>query len=198
MDIDEQIAALGARLDNWFDDMTARMDAGDKRGQAKEWLAGIQIPWRYDELKDRGFAILTALLNPVTIMSEDDRVAALLCGFKFAAKLEVTLYDEMMDTDAGNQVDGLMDDIVVTLAGIGSGRAALVTLLDDSDLRVSAYAGRYLIDLMPDRVIPVLQRIKKRERGFKPAFTAGMVLFTWEREHVGRFNTLASSVARNG
>ena len=51
---------------------------------------------------------------------------------------------------------------------------------------------------MPDRVIPVLQRIKKRERGFKPAFTAGMVLFTWEREHVGRFNTLASSVARNG
>jgi hypothetical protein len=40
MDINEQIAALGARLDNWFDGMTARMDAGDKRGQAKEWLVG--------------------------------------------------------------------------------------------------------------------------------------------------------------
>jgi hypothetical protein len=85
---------------------------------------------------------------------------------------------------------------VVTLAGIGSGRAVLVPLLD-SDARVAAYAGRYLIDLMPDHVIPVLQRIEKTERGFQPGFTAGMVLLTWEREHVGRFNALASRVTCN-
>lgn len=197
MDINEQIAALGARLDNWFDEMSARMDAGDKPGQATEWLAGIQIPWRYDELKNRGFTILTALLNPVTVMSENERVAALLRGFEFAAKLEVTLYGQMMDTDAGNQVDDLMDEIVVTLAGIGSGRAALVPLLDHNNSGVSASAGRYLIDLIPDRVIPVLQGIEKSERGFQPGFEARMVLLTWECEHVGRFNALASRVTRN-
>ena len=121
----------------------------------------------------------------------------MLRGFEFAAKLEVTLYDEMMDTDAGNQVDSLMDDIVVTLAGIGSGRAALVPLLDDNDARVSSCVGRYLFDLMPDRVIPILQRIEKRERGFQPAFEAHMVLLTWELERVGRFNALAGRVTRN-
>lgn len=194
LDISEQIAALGARADSWFEDMDASMDANDKQGQVRGCLAAIQILWRYEDLKNRGYSMLNTLLNPLTVVSESDRVAALLYGFKFAAKLQVALYDEMMDTDAGNHVDGLTDDIVVALAGIGSGRAALVPLLDVDDARVSATAGRYLIDLMPDRVIPVLQEIEKGSFWHQPAFEAHMVLLTWELERKGRFNALQSQV----
>ena len=79
---DIERAALGAR-DSWFEDM----DADEKLGQVKGCLAAIQILWRYEDLKNRGFAILNTLLNPLTVMSEDERVAALLCDFEFAAKL---------------------------------------------------------------------------------------------------------------
>src|SRR3974390_1651700 len=99
MDISEQIVALSSRAEVWFEDMDASMEAGDKQGQVKGGLAAVQILWRYEDLKNRGYAILNTLLNPLTVMSEDDRVAALLHGFEFAAKLKVTLYDEMMDTD---------------------------------------------------------------------------------------------------
>ena len=103
----------------------------------------------------------------------------------------------MMDTDAGNQVIGLTDDIVVALAGTGPGRAALVPLLDADDARVATCAGRYLIDLMPNRVIPVLQEIEKGGFWYQPAFSAQMVLLTWELEHKGRFNALQGEVARS-
>src|SRR5262245_1669969 len=196
-DISEQIAKLGAGVETWFNDMDSSMDAGDKQGQVKGLLTAVQIVWRYDDLKNRGYAILNTLLNPLTVMSEDDRVAASLHGFEFAAKLKVTLYDEMMDADAGNQVDGLMDDVVVALAGIGSGRAALAPLLDADDARVYCNAGRYLIALMPDRVIPVLQEIEKGSHWYQPAFHAHMVLLTWELEHKGRFNSLQNRVARS-
>jgi hypothetical protein len=197
MDIDKEIAALGARLDNWFDKMITDIESSDKTAQIKTWLAGIQITKQFDDLKQQGLATLAALLNPANVLSESGRVASLLHGFEFAVRLEATLSDEMADSEGVTQVDRVVDDIVVALASIGSGRSALLPLLDHGDPRVRASAGGYLIDLMPDRVIPVLQQIEKEARGYWAGFKAYWIRRTWELEHKGRFNQLASSVTRN-
>jgi len=196
MDIDQEIAALGACLDSWFDEMIANIESGDRRAQLKTLLAGIQIPKQFDELKQQGLATLTALLNSVDITSENDRVASLLRGFEFAVGLQATLQYEMGDVDGCNQVDRVVDDIVVALASVGSGRAALAPLLEHGEPRIRVSAGRYLIDLMPDRVIPVLQQVEKEGPSYPDGLHAHWILLTWELEHKGRFNALACLVTR--
>jgi len=57
-------------------------------------------------------------------------------------------------------------------------------------------AGRYLIDLMPDRVIPVLQQVEKEGPSYPDGLHAHWILLTWELEHKGRFNALACLVTR--
>jgi hypothetical protein len=195
MDIDQEIAALGTRLDKWFDEMIADIESGDKRAQVKTLRAGIQISKHFDDLRQQGLAALAAVLNSVNVTSESERVASLLRGFEFAVRLEATLKDEMGDVDGYTQVDRAMDDFVVALASVGSGRAALVPLLGHDDPRIRASAGGYLIDLMPDRVIPVLQQVEKEARGYCAGFDAHWILLTWELEHKGRFNALVSRVA---
>ena len=97
-----------------------------------------------------------------------------------------------MDTaDGENKVVILMDEIVKALNRIGSGRAALAALLDHPDPGVRAYAGVYLIDLMPERVCPILQQVRKEVRGLSPNLRASMTLIAWERVGVARFNYLS-------
>jgi hypothetical protein len=187
MGIDEQISALGSLLDGWFDEMIAKIDSGNKTAQAKAWLAGIEITKQFDDLKKQGSAALSALLNPTNVASESERVSALLRAFEFAAKLEATLSDEMADVDGVTQIDHLMDDIIVALAPIGYGRTFLVPLLEHDDARVRAFAGRYLIDLIPDRVIPVMEKIEEEKRGSCADFCAYWAVRTWQIERRARF-----------
>src|SRR5947207_3053578 len=91
MEIDQEIAALGARLDNWFDEMITDIESGDTTAQVKTWLAGIQITKQFDDLQQQGLAALAALLNPANVASKSERVASLLRGFEFAVRLEATL-----------------------------------------------------------------------------------------------------------
>ena len=55
----------------------------------------------------------------------------------------------------------LTDGIVKALDRIGSGRAALAVLLDHRDPGVRALAGVYLIDLLPERVSPILRQVEE-------------------------------------
>jgi hypothetical protein len=196
MDADETIIQLGAKLDQWSDELFAKLDMMDRATQAKELLAGIQILREFDRLKAQGLAAIEALLDGQDATTDDERVASLTRGFEFAAKLQATLKDEFSDTDGIIKVDRLMDAIVRALAATHSGRAVLAPLLDHADMSVRAFAGQYLIDLMPDRVIPILREIDDRNEGLCADFKAHWVLLTWERERRGRFNALDVGTSR--
>jgi hypothetical protein len=84
-----------------------------------------------------------------------------------------------------------MDAIIKTLDTIGSGRVALAALLDHADPGVRALAGAYLIDLMPERVGPILRQIEEKAGGRSAGFRAHWVLLAWQREGKSRFNYLS-------
>ena len=185
MDINESIIELGSKLDAWLDGNLDTISSMDRVAQFKALLAGVEITKELDQLKAKGLAAITELVNQQHALPEAQRVMSLLRGFEFGAKLSATLHDELMDTDGGNKVWRLTRAIADALDAIGPGRAALAGLLDHSDDRVRAAAGAHLMELMPDRVLPILQKIADREPFDSAASTAHWTIVHWERE--GKF-----------
>ena len=182
MKIDESIVQLGAKLDEWFDGNRATFASQDRMAQGKSLLRGFQIAKELDRLKADGLAAITALLNLHDPSASDKRVASLVQGFEFAARLADTLHDELLDTDGEGKVVQLMNGIAKTLDGMGSGRTALAILLDSPNPGVRAAAGAYLVRLMPDRVLPILHEIEANEGGSSAGFNAHWAIVRWERE----------------
>lgn len=183
MKIDKSIVQLGAKLDEWFDRNRATFASQDREAQGKSLICGFQIAKELDRLKADGLAAIAALLHRHDPVSSDERIASLVRGFEFAAKLADTLHDELLDTDGGNKVTALMNDIAGALDGMSAGRAALTVLLDSTDARVRASAGAYLIKLMPDRVLPILHEIEESEGGSSAGFHAHWAILRWERRN---------------
>jgi hypothetical protein len=182
MEIDDAIVQLGAKLDAWLDGNLATISSMDRLAQFKVILDGVEITKELDLLKAKGMAAITALLDRQDAIVEDERVASLVRTFAFAAKLAATLSDELMDTNGYNKVTGLMIGIANALEATSSGQAALAVLLDHADNRVRAFAGDYLIDLMPDRVLPILRDIEEKEHGNSAHFNAHFAILGWEQE----------------
>ena len=196
MDIDEAIVQLGAKLDTWWDGFSPLLDSGDQAAQGKALLHGFEIAKDFDRLKADGLAAITALLDRPDSIADDERAASLVRGFVFGARLADTLHDEFRDTaDGETKVVHLMDAIVKTLDGIGSGRAALAALLDHPDPGVRAWAGAYLIDLLPERVVPILRQIELKGDGSSASLGAHWTLLAWQREGKSRFNYLSEQPA---
>jgi hypothetical protein len=187
---DESIVQLAARLDQWFDRNVATFASQDRDAQGRALHSGFEIVGALDRVKDEGLTAIAALLNRHDSVTEDQRDASLLRGFALGARLAHTLHDELSDTDSESKVIHLMDEIVKALDAIGPGRAALAALLDHSDAGVRASAGAYLIDLMPERVVPMLREIDEKEHANSAHFTAAWAVLAWEREGKSRFNYL--------
>jgi hypothetical protein len=49
---------------------------------------------------------------------------------------------------------------------------------------------------MPDRVVPILEKIDKEGDGSSDGFSAFLVLQVWEVERRGRFNAIEGRVVR--
>jgi hypothetical protein len=186
MDVDELIAELGEKLDAWFDRNVSTFASEDRVAQSKGLLAGIEIAKELDRLKAKGLTAIKALVNRHDTITEDQRVASLVRGFEFVAKLEHTLSDELMDTDGVNKIVLLMNSIVDTLDATGPSRATLTVLLDHPDDGIRASAGAYLIDLMPDRVVPILRQIDERHDGSSANFTAHWALLDRKLKEKGK------------
>lgn len=180
MDIDQMIVQLGARLDKWLDGNLASLASNDRPSQIKALLAGVDLLNELDHLKASGLAALKELLNNRASVPQEERRRALVRGFEFAAKLQHALHDELLDTDGETEVARLKHAVVDALDGSASGRASLSELLDHSDAGVRASAGAYLINLMPERVIPILREIEEKEEGLSADFTAHWVLLDWD------------------
>jgi hypothetical protein len=192
MEIDEAITQLAAKLDAWWeDDIFPLLDSEDRAAQAKALLAGVELAKEFDRLKADGLAAISALLTRQDTATEDQRAASLIRGFEFGAKLSDVLHDEMRDiADGEAKVAHLMDELVKALDAIGAGREALAVLLDHPDPGVRSSAGGYLIDLMPDRVVPILRQIEERHDASSALFRSHWALLAWEREGKSRYNYL--------
>ncbi len=186
MDIDDSIVELGERLDAWTTGFFAMLDSKDRVAQARALGAGVEIVKGLDALKAKGLAALRALLRRQDAASEEERVASLVKGFVFATKLGDVLHDELLDTDGANKAILLKQSIVETLETAGSGRGALAVLLDHPDAGVRASAGTFLINLMPDRVLPILREIEEKSGGNRAYFKAHWALLDWELKQKAR------------
>lgn len=198
MEIDEAIVQLGAKLDAWWeDDISPLLDSEDRVAQAKALLSGFALVKEFDRLKADGLAAITALLARQDETTEEQRAASLISGFEFGARLADILHDQFRDVaDGETKVVDLMDEIVKALDTIGAGRAALAVLLDHPEPGVRSSAGAYLIDLMPQRVIPILHQIEERRDASSASFRAHWILLNWEREGKSRFNYLMGGRAQ--
>lgn len=188
MDVDEAIVQLGEKLDQWIDTNVISFDSLESVAQLKALRRGYEIIKELDQLKARGLATIRRVLDRQEAATNDQRTASLLQAFAFGAKLKATLSDELLDTDGHNKVVSLMNEIANSLDALGSGRAALAVLLDDPDPRVQASAGAYLLikDLMPNRVLPVLRKVHKENRGRSAGFTAMWTVDEWELKQKAR------------
>lgn len=182
MEIDKSIAQLAVELDAWFDANAATFNSTDRAVQGKAIRRGVTLVRKLDELKRRASTELTKLIEDRSLATRQERSNALLAGFKFGARLADTLHDELLDTEGETKVVRLMYAIVNALDEIDPGRADLATLLDDHDAGVRAYAGAYLIKLMPERVIPILRDIEEQQKANSAHFSAYWTLLRWEHE----------------
>jgi hypothetical protein len=181
MEINESIARLGAEFDACWDALSPLLNSEDSAAQAKVLLRGITLAKDYDRLKTEGLAAIQALLDQRDA-TEGTQITCLVNAFAFAAKLANTLRDEFHDIDGETQVARFTEAIVKTLEDMGTNRASLAVLLDHADAGVRAWAGACLINLQPDRVVPILRDIKKNEFANCAHFTASFALFRWEHE----------------
>jgi hypothetical protein len=143
-------------------------------------LGGFALVKEIDRLKADALIAIRVLLNPAHMSAPVEYAESLLRGFELAAKLADALHDELLDTNGETQVVRLMNEIVNVLDGIGTGRAALVVLLNKPDPSVPA--GAFLIKLMPDRVIPILREIEDKERGSSSGSNAHWTLVRWKSD----------------
>jgi hypothetical protein len=182
VEVNESIVRLGERLDAWCNGFFGMLESKDGVAQAKALLAGIEIFKELERLKAEGLKAIKKLLARQDTMPNDKRTASLIQGFEFAAKLSHTLHDELLDTSGGTKVVRLMNAIADALDASGSGRSALAVLLDNPDAGVRASAGAYLINSMPERVIPIMREVQKNEDGNSAHFTAYWAVRGWELE----------------
>ncbi len=198
MEIDAAIIGLGEKLDAWWAGFCPMLDSGDHAAQIHALLRGFELAKELDRLKAQGLSALAALLNRQDAITQEERTTSLIRGFEFGARLADTLHDEFRDTDGETEVLCLMDAMVKDLDAIGFGRVALKVLLDNPDAGVRASTGAYLIDLMPERIVPMLRHIDQTKDGNSAHFTAKWAVLAWEREGKSRFNYLAESATKPG
>ncbi len=196
MELDASIVQLGVKLEQWFEGNCGTFASQDRIAQGGALLRGFEIAKELDRLKAEGLAAITALLNRHDPVTDDERAASLIRGFELGARLADTLHDELLDTDGETKVVRLTDAIVKALDVIGAGRVALAVLLDHPDAGIRALAGSYLIDLMPEQVVPLLREIDEKNEGCSADFRAHWALLAWKLERKSRFNYLSEKPAQ--
>jgi len=189
----ESLVKVGEKLINLWDEISGLLDSEDHVAQARALLRGREIVKEFERFKTEALAIIAALLDDSNSVSDDERAASLIRGFEFGARLADTLHDEFRDiADGETKVIRLMDKVVKALNAISPGRIRLAVLLDHPDPRVRGLAGSYLIDLMPERVIPVLQQVEQTEDANSAHFRADATLLCWKLERKSRFSGLSA------
>jgi hypothetical protein len=179
MEFNETIARLEAKFDAWLDSDLAAFKSPDRTAQAEALLRGFEIVKELDKLKADGLAAVALLLDSQNSTPVQDRVASLVRAFALAAQLKDAL-QELGDPDGPKELVLKMNAIASMLDEGPSGRAALAPLLEHAKDGVRASACAYLVDLMPDRVVPILREIDQNDSETSASLTAHWALAGWE------------------
>ena len=127
-------------------------------------------------------AIARAFDDAKATADPDGRTAKLLKAFELSVKTKYWAYDALGDIEAGNAAAGQTWAIVEALDAIPPGRrSALASFLDSPDVGVRCMAAGRLKEIMPERVIPILQKIDKEEGGSSVGFSA--MQFLWSKQN---------------
>jgi hypothetical protein len=103
---------------------------------------------------------------------EAERIARLLRAFEFSARLKKIASDVICDSDIQDQWVDQSNKIVTVLDAVDPGRQHLIGLLDHPIPDVRASAGAYVMEVAPERALPVLRAVYESERGFSAGWTA--------------------------
>jgi len=181
--VEASIARLSKSLDDWLRAHLSTLTGDDRVKQGSALLLGVEAVKHLDDLKAQALAELKALLGRQDWTSDEERVAALVRGFEFGARLKQALSDELMDTPGYNEVTEQLYAIWRSLDAIGHGRRlALARLLDHPNAGVRATAATVLIKLIPDRVLPILREIERTTRSNSAYFEANWTRLRWETD----------------
>jgi hypothetical protein len=175
VEVEQSIAELAEKLDAWFDGNAAAFASADRTAHVRAIDRGVAIARELDRLKSSALKAFKSLIaNSTSAPDGDERTASLIKAFEVGAKLRAALHDELLDVNGYNKIVLLMNDIAAALDVTSRGRLVLGELLEQSDSRVRAAAGAYLLinDLLPERVVPVLREIEQTEGATTAYFTA--------------------------
>jgi hypothetical protein len=107
---------------------------------------------------------------------EGERIARLLRAFELVAELRRVADDVIGDTNIKNQWTRQGNRIVTILDAVDPQRRQLIPLLKHPLPDVRALAGVYLMEVMPERALPVLRAVYDSHRGLSAGWTAFFVL----------------------
>ena len=115
---------------------------------------------------------------------DEKHVPNLVQWFKACARIDVFASDILPDVELVNACRRAKYDIVQTLDTIPPGRKpALQPLLTDSDPGVRIDAAIFLLDVMPDQVLPLLRDVDVKKDGLAPTLAADFALLRYKVEH---------------
>src|SRR5258708_30904985 len=114
--------------------------------------------------------------------SEAERIARVLRAFEFAGQLGRIGGDVICDSEYSDQWTQQRKRIVTVLDAVDPGRQHLIGLLDHPIPDVRASAGAYVMEVEPERALPVLRAVYESERGLNAGWTAFFPIQMYDAE----------------
>jgi hypothetical protein len=179
---EDRIEQLMQELETFPDRATA---ASDLEAEQRLYLRIMEIETELKAIRSTQQAALNSLIEEkpsAAPAGEAERIARLLHAFEFAAQLGRIAGDVICDSEYSNQWTGQANRIVTVLDAVDPGRQHLIGLLDHPLPDVRALAGAYVMEVNPERALPVLRAVHASERGLNAGWTAFFPLQMYDAE----------------
>ncbi|HLG87710.1 MAG TPA: hypothetical protein VKZ79_11005 [Alphaproteobacteria bacterium] len=160
-------------LEPLLPEIAAATRANDREAVKKLLMRSLRIRKQIDDYMTAQENELSTLMNVSGLTDDDARVEQLLGAFVLGGRLRHIHYDVLGDEDGRNRVTGKVYEIPRMLDSMTpKRRPALADLLDHPHPDVRAMAAGSLLDLMPERAVPVLEEIHNEFRGTSAGLVA--------------------------
>src|SRR5258708_30622171 len=159
--------------------------ASDLEAQQRLYLRMREIDKELTAIRSTQEAALNSLIEErpsADPASEAERIARLLRAFEFAAQLGRIAGDVICDSEYSDQWTQQRKRIVTVLDAVDPGRQHLIGLLDHPIPDVRASAGAYVMEVEPERALPVLRAVYESERGLNAGWTAFFPIQMYDAE----------------
>lgn len=174
MPADERIDAIFEAQERLLEELNTAIENKDVEAQRLITikLARLQLSLKRIETAHR--VILAGLMASVQEETNPEkRQQVLLDAFKYAAWVRSRAQDELVDDDLSNDAEIQLQGILDGLDAIPpEGRGALAPFLVSHNPDERACAGAALLEVMPERAVPVLRDLSENAAGTSAGDTA--------------------------